>query len=86
MGMRKLHKIQKIQMPNPDSFTHPQNRPAESEIFMKKSRFEDTHTRFTTYLENDLYEQIKGMRQSKQLSSITKLVNAAIHAYLDTHL
>ncbi|MFT9057632.1 MAG: hypothetical protein ABF449_13700 [Ethanoligenens sp.] len=53
---------------------------------MKKSRFEDTHTRFTTYLENDLYEQIQSMRQSKQLTSITKLVNVAIHTYLDSHL
>jgi hypothetical protein len=47
----------------------------------KKKRFEDSFTRFTTYLENQLHTYVHDLRQQGYVESGTALVNT----YLRSH-
>jgi hypothetical protein len=47
----------------------------------KKERFEETHIRFTSYLEKDLHQLIQELRREGLISSVTELINEAIKAY-----
>jgi hypothetical protein len=48
----------------------------------KKAKFEETHVRFTSYLEKDLHQIIQELRREGVISSVTELVNEAVKAYL----
>jgi hypothetical protein len=48
----------------------------------KKAKFEDTHVRFTSYLEKNLYVVVRQLKKQGSISSITELVNESIKQYL----
>lgn len=48
----------------------------------KKEKFEDTHKRFTNYLELELYEGIQSLKDKGEIESLTAVLNAAIYEYL----
>jgi len=49
----------------------------------KKLKFEDAHTRVTTYLKNSLFEEIQELRDLGHIATITGLYNEAIDDYLE---
>ncbi len=44
--------------------------------------FEQSHTRVTLYLQNDLYAEIQGLRELGKITNLTRFVNEAIREYL----
>lgn len=44
--------------------------------------FEESHIRFTSYLENDLFKVVKALKKQGHIRSITELVNESIKHYL----
>ncbi|MCM3116316.1 hypothetical protein M3610_13505 [Neobacillus sp. MER 74] len=48
----------------------------------KSLRFDETHKRFTNYLQKDLYSAIQNLRKSGEIDSLTSLINDAIFEYL----
>jgi hypothetical protein len=51
----------------------------------KSPRFEDTHKRFTNYLEKDLYMIIQNLRKKDAIDSLTILINNAVYEYLTNY-
>jgi hypothetical protein len=51
----------------------------------KSPRFEDTHKRFTNYLEKDLFMIIQHLRQNGQIESVTQIINNAVFEYLTSY-
>lgn len=47
-----------------------------------KPTFKDTHTRVTTYIENNLHTIIKMLQEHQQIDSITGFINDSIRYYL----
>ena len=59
------------------------------EVFMpkiidvtEKPKFKDTHTRVTTYLENNLHVIIKLLQEQGQIESISGFINESIKYFL----
>ena len=59
------------------------------EVFMpkiidvtEKPKFKDTHTRVTTYLENNVHVIIKLLLENGQIDSISSFINDSIKYYL----
>ena len=48
----------------------------------EKPLFKDTHTRVTTYIENNLHTIIKLLQEYNQIDSITAFINDSIRYYL----
>ncbi|MBP1932290.1 hypothetical protein [Ammoniphilus resinae] len=48
----------------------------------KSLRFENTHKRFTNYLENDLHRITQNLKNSGEIDSLTALFNNAVFEYL----
>lgn len=48
----------------------------------KALRFDDTHKRFTNYLQRDLYAVIQKLRANGEIDSMTLLINDAVFEYL----
>jgi hypothetical protein len=51
----------------------------------KSPRFEETHKRFTNYLEKDLYMIIQNLRKKGEIDSLTLLINNAMYEYLTNY-
>lgn len=47
-----------------------------------KPTFKETHTRITTYIENNLHIIIKLLQEHNQIDSITAFINDSIRYYL----
>jgi len=45
--------------------------------------FEEKYKRFTTYLENELYDRIHDLKDERYIRTFTELVNNAIQKYLE---
>lgn len=48
----------------------------------EKPKFKDTHTRVTTYLENNVHVIIKLLQEHGQIESISGFINESIKYYL----
>jgi hypothetical protein len=48
----------------------------------KKPTFQESHTRITTYLENNLHSIVKILQEQKQIESITSFINDSVKHYL----
>lgn len=51
----------------------------------KKAKFDETHVRFTSYLEKNLYSVIQLLKKQGHIDSITELVNESIKFYLTSN-
>lgn len=51
----------------------------------KKQKFEDTHHRYTSYLETDLYNTIQRLNKQGDIQSIAAVLNDAVFEYLSTY-
>lgn len=49
---------------------------------IEKPKFKDTHTRVTTYIENNLHIIIKMLQDEGQIESISSFINESIKYYL----
>jgi hypothetical protein len=48
----------------------------------KKPTFQESHTRITTYLENNVYSIVKILQEQGQMDSITSFINESVKHYL----
>ncbi|MFD2443708.1 hypothetical protein ACFSO7_06885 [Bacillus sp. CGMCC 1.16607] len=48
----------------------------------KKPTFQESHTRITTYLQNNLYSIVKILQKQNQIESITSFINESVKHYL----
>jgi hypothetical protein len=48
----------------------------------KKPTFQESHTRITTYLENNIYSIVKILQEQDQIESITLFINKSVKHYL----
>jgi chaperonin cofactor prefoldin len=48
-------------------------------------KFEDRHKRVTTYLENEVYNEIASLRERGLLLNMTATVNAALKEYINKY-
>jgi hypothetical protein len=51
----------------------------------KGPRFEDTHVRFTNYLQKELYTKVQDLRKRGEIDSVTALLDASVRDYLKRH-
>lgn len=51
----------------------------------KGPKFEERHKRVTTYLENEVYNEIESLRERGLIMNITATVNAALKEYVKKH-
>ncbi|RXT08852.1 hypothetical protein [Ammoniphilus sp. CFH 90114] len=58
------------------------NRERHRKPPQKPVRFENTHKRYTNYLENNLYITIQNLRKSGEIVSMTSLINNAVFEYI----
>jgi hypothetical protein len=57
-------------------------KPFSPRTFKKKKAFSETHVRFTSYLERDLYHVVQLLKNQGYIESITELINDSIKDYL----
>ena len=57
-------------------------KPIRIQAAGKEKTFEETHVRFTSYLEHDLHIVVQALKKQGQIRSITELVNESIKHYL----
>ena len=47
--------------------------------------FEDKYKRFTTYLKPEIYKQIKKLKRTGRIRTITEFINAAVEDYVENN-
>lgn len=57
-------------------------KPFPIKLQEKKPSFQESHTRITTYLENNLHGIIRILHQQQKIDSITAFLNDAVKHYL----
>ena len=57
-------------------------KPFEIKLQKTKPTFQESHTRITTYLENNLHSIVRILQKQKEIESITAFINDAVKYYL----
>ncbi len=47
-----------------------------------RKKFDEMHHRVTTYLQNEVYEEIQALREQGKITNMTEFVNNALIEYL----
>lgn len=73
---------QEVDVPKGFSFDLPKEDPPPRK---KGPRFEETHVRFTNYMQKDLYAEVQALKRAGEIESVTALMDASVREYLSKH-
>lgn len=71
------NKIQNTNIPLQNELRKPMIKPRK-----RRLKFEDRYKRITTFLENDLYDEVMELKETGEIDSIVQIVNDSIKLYL----